>query len=101
MLMPETIDLIAGRNNPRGYVDIRSLPGNAPRGWTGKKLTPRQQETVTLLARGFNYKEIGTALGISHATVRAHLQVAYRKLDVNSRARAVIKFHEYLQHQLT
>jgi DNA-binding NarL/FixJ family response regulator len=58
------------------------------------RLTPRQQEILTLLAKGFYYKEIGAALGISHSTVRAHLHTVYRKLEVKSRARAVIKFHE-------
>jgi RNA polymerase sigma factor (sigma-70 family) len=64
------------------------------------RLTPRQQEILQLLAKGFYYKEIGSALGISHSTVRAHLHSVYRKLEVKSRSRAVIKFHELVQqHQ--
>lgn len=59
-----------------------------------ERLTPRQHEILKLLAQGFYYKEIGATLGISHATVRAHLHSVYRKLEVNSRSRAVIKFHE-------
>ena len=61
------------------------------------RLTPRQQEILQLLAKGFYYKEIGAALGISHSTVRAHLHSVYRKLEVRSRSRAVIKFHELTQ----
>jgi DNA-binding NarL/FixJ family response regulator len=61
---------------------------------TRGRLTPRQQEILQLLAKGFYYKEIGTTLGISHSTVRAHLHSVYRKLEVKSRSRAVIKFHE-------
>jgi len=57
-------------------------------------LTPRQQEILELLARGFYYKEIGATLGISPFTVRAHLHSVYRKLEVKSRTLAVIKFHE-------
>jgi len=34
------------------------------------KLTPREQEVLTLLAKGCLYKEIGTRLGISVTTVR-------------------------------
>lgn len=98
--MSDTFWLMEQRNKVRGYVDIRSLSTAASPGWSGKKLTSRQHEILTLLARGFYYKEIGAMLGISHATVRAHLQTAYRKLEVKSRARAVIRFHEYLQHQL-
>jgi RNA polymerase sigma factor (sigma-70 family) len=63
-------------------------------GVTLDRLTPRQQEILRLLAKGFYYKEIGAALGISHSTVRAHLHSAYRKLEVRSRSRAVIKLHE-------
>jgi DNA-binding NarL/FixJ family response regulator len=58
------------------------------------RLTPRQREILVLLAKGFYYKEIGAALGISHCTVRAHLHAVYQKLEVRSRARAVVKFHE-------
>jgi DNA-binding NarL/FixJ family response regulator len=52
-----------------------------------ERLTPRQREILTLLARGFYYKEIGATLGISHCTVRAHLHSVYQKLEVKSRAR--------------
>ena len=63
-------------------------------------LTPRQREILKLLAKGFYYKEIGTELGISPFTVRAHLHSVYRKLEVRSRARAVIKFHEQSWRQV-
>jgi DNA-binding NarL/FixJ family response regulator len=61
------------------------------------QLTPRQREILHLLAKGFYYKEIGAALGISHCTVRAHLHLVYQKLGVKSRARAVVKFHEHVR----
>ena len=60
-------------------------------------LTPRQEQILQLLAKGFYYKEIGAELGISPFTVRAHLHTVYRKLEVKSRARAVVKFNEYLR----
>jgi DNA-binding CsgD family transcriptional regulator len=58
-------------------------------------LTPREREILILLARGGYYREIGETLGISTSTVRAHLHSVYKKLGVNSRARAVVKFHEH------
>lgn len=58
------------------------------------RLTPRQLEILEMLAQGSYYKEISAELGISHATVRAHLHSVYRKLEVKSRARAAAKFHE-------
>src|SRR5262249_47274595 len=63
------------------------------------KLTPREQQVLALLAKGLYYKEISTALGISIFTVRAHLHSAYKKWNVRSRARAVIKFHRYVQYR--
>ena len=64
---------------------------------TSHNLTPRQEQILQLLAKGFYYKEIGAELGISPFTVRAHLHTVYRKLEVKSRARAVVKFNEYLR----
>ena len=91
-----------GKNIGRqGYVDIRALPkAGQPQVDLGI-LTPRQHDALRLLAEGFYYKEIGTALGISHATVRAHLHSVYKKLNVKSRARAVIVFHNHARQQLT
>jgi DNA-binding NarL/FixJ family response regulator len=70
-------------------------PGRGnPRVQGVERLTPRQLEILKLLAQGFYYKEIGAALGISHCTVRAHLHSVYQRLEVKSRARAVVKFHK-------
>jgi DNA-binding CsgD family transcriptional regulator len=52
------------------------------------KLTLREQEVLALLARGFLYKEIQHQLGISENTVRYHLKLIYRKLQVGSRKEA-------------
>ncbi len=57
-------------------------------------LTPRQREILTLLARGFYYKEIADLLGISHATVRAHAHMTYQRLQVRSRSQAINKLRE-------
>jgi DNA-binding NarL/FixJ family response regulator len=43
------------------------------------------------LARGFLYKEIAEALGISYDTVHAHIRRIYEKLQVRSRTEAVAK----------
>ena len=54
-------------------------------------LTRREHEIVSLLAKGFLYKEIGDQLGISLNTVRVHLHSVYEKLHVHSRTQAVLK----------
>jgi DNA-binding NarL/FixJ family response regulator len=57
-----------------------------------EKLTPREQEVLTLLAKGYLYKEIGNNLGISINTLRNHLRAIYEKLHVHSRTEATVKF---------
>jgi len=59
-----------------------------------EKLTKRELEILTLLAKGYLYKEIGEHLGITLSTVRAHLHTIYEKLHVQSRTQAVLKFLE-------
>jgi len=57
-----------------------------------EKLTPREQETLALLAKGFLYKEIGDRLGVSVNTVKRHLHAIYEKLHVQSRTEATAKY---------
>ena len=54
-------------------------------------LTPREQQVLDHLAKGFLYKEIADALGISYDTVHAHVRNIYEKLHVRSRGQAVAK----------
>ena len=60
-----------------------------------EKLTKRELEILTHLAKGYLYKEIGELLGITLSTVRAHLHTIYEKLHVQSRTQAVLKFLEH------
>jgi len=57
-----------------------------------EKLTKREQEILTLLSKGFLYKEISDNLGICVSTVRTHLKHIYEKLHVQSRTEAAVKF---------
>lgn len=49
------------------------------------QLTPREQEVLRLLARGYSYREIGTELFISIKTVETHASNVLRKLQLSSR----------------
>jgi len=53
-------------------------------------LTKRQNEVLTLLSEGKCNKEIAKFLNISENTVKVHLSIIYRILNVNSRVNAVI-----------
>ena len=56
------------------------------------KLSPREHEVLSLLAKGRLYKEIASDLGISMGTLRTHQQRIYEKLHVQSRTEAVLKY---------
>jgi DNA-binding NarL/FixJ family response regulator len=58
------------------------------------ELSPREHEILSLLAKGYQYKEIAESLAISVETVRTHLRNIYEKLHVRSRTEAVVKFFE-------
>ncbi len=48
-------------------------------------LSPREQEVMRLLARGYAYKEIARRLTISIKTVETHASAVLRKLQLSSR----------------
>ena len=56
------------------------------------KLSERERDLLSLMARGKHYKEVADHLGISTDTVRSHIRRIYRKLQVHSRTEAVVKF---------
>jgi DNA-binding NarL/FixJ family response regulator len=49
------------------------------------QLTPREQEVLRLIARGYLYKEVAHQLGISAKTVEAHVTAVLRKLQFTNR----------------
>ena len=59
----------------------------APR--TRPVMTDRERETLGLIAEGLSAPAIGSALHLSTATVKTHLQHIYEKLGVSERAAAV------------
>jgi len=52
-------------------------------------LSPREQEVLELLARGFLYKEIADSLQLSVQTVNTYIRRVYEKMHVRSRAQAI------------
>jgi len=55
------------------------------------RLSPRESETLGLLAKGLRLADIAQALGISHHTVGDHVKAIYRKLNISSRAEAALE----------
>ncbi len=54
----------------------------------GSDLTGREHEVLELIVRGLSNKEIGSALGISEATVKSHINSILGKLGVTDRTQA-------------
>jgi DNA-binding NarL/FixJ family response regulator len=71
---------------------VQSFRQNPSSGPAGEGLSPREQEVLDLLARGYLYKEIAERLNISVPTVNTYVRRMYEKLHVRSRAQAVAKY---------
>ena len=57
-----------------------------------ESLSPREQEVLDCLSKGFLYKEIADKLGIGYETVHTYIRRIYEKLQVRTRTEAVAKF---------
>lgn len=71
---------------------VQSFRQNVGSAAPGEELSPREQEVLDLLARGYLYKEIAERLNISVPTVNTYVRRMYEKLHVRSRAQAVAKY---------
>lgn len=63
--------------------DLSISPDDVPR------LTPREDDVLQCIARGFKYNEVADMLDMSVHTVRSHIKHIYKKLEVGSRSEAV------------
>jgi DNA-binding NarL/FixJ family response regulator len=71
---------------------VRRLVGHAPpiAASVAARLTPREQEVLGLLAEGLEQDAIANRLVITPKTVAKHIERILSKLDVHSRAQAVV-----------
>jgi DNA-binding NarL/FixJ family response regulator len=53
------------------------------------RVSPRQEEILTLIADGFTDKEIALQLGLRQRTVRTHLERLYARHGIHNRAGAL------------
>lgn len=56
-----------------------------------KSLTPQQSRVLGMLGEGLLNKQIAYELGVSEATIKAHVSAVLQKLGVDSRTQAVIQ----------
>jgi DNA-binding NarL/FixJ family response regulator len=57
-------------------------------------LSERETEILRLVAKGLNFKEVGSILSISPNTVITHVKRIYQKLAVHSRGEAVYEANQ-------
>lgn len=55
-----------------------------------QSLTPQQGRVLSMMAEGLLNKQIAYELGVSEATIKAHVSAVLQKLGVDSRTQAVI-----------
>lgn len=96
-LMPEQAadelarEASAGRFDPDAVTAVVKEAGQpAPRMKRPAGLTEREAEVVGLLARGLQTKQVARALRISVKTADRHVQNAYAKVGVSTRAAATL-----------
>ncbi len=77
--VPQGIDLNASQDTETAGTIKRLLT-----------LTPQQVRVLMMLSEGLLNKQIAYELGVSEATVKAHVSAILQKLDVDSRTQAVI-----------
>jgi HD-GYP domain-containing protein (c-di-GMP phosphodiesterase class II) len=85
-----------GRLDPDAVAAVLEAAGQrVPRLARPAGLTEREAEVVGLLARGLQTKQVARALGISIKTADRHIQNAYGKLGVSTRAAATLVAMEH------
>jgi HD-GYP domain-containing protein (c-di-GMP phosphodiesterase class II) len=81
----------AGLLSPDAVTGVLAAAGQpAPRPVRPAGLTEREVQVVAMLARGAQTKQIARALGISVKTADRHVQNAYAKMGVSTRAAAAL-----------
>lgn len=58
------------------------------------KLTERENDVLTLIAKGYSRHEVAENLNVSQHTVTTHIKHIYRKLSVHSRTEAVFEAYQ-------
>lgn len=68
-----------------------SAVAEAPLGTMAPSLSPRERETLALLARGCHLPEVASQLGVTRNTAAGFIKNVYRKLNVSTRAEATLE----------
>jgi DNA-binding NarL/FixJ family response regulator len=72
---------------------VRLFQNDGEKNKSAELLSDREQEVLSLLSKGFLYKEIADHLFISIGTVKQHIHKIYDKLHVQNRTEAINKVY--------
>ena len=89
----ELVDAIRRVSADRVLVSSGSRTGQGRQGHpaeNGEKLTEREAEVLSLISRGMANNEIAEKLMLSINSVKSYIRSCYRKIDVDSRTKAVL-----------
>ena len=77
-------------------VDLNNLPSGESAELVSRlsTLTPQQVRVLMMLGEGLLNKQIAFKLGVSEATIKAHVSAILQKLGVDSRTQAVIAINK-------
>ncbi|MCL2003173.1 MAG: LuxR C-terminal-related transcriptional regulator [Oscillospiraceae bacterium] len=65
--------------------------GFSPSENAAPNLSGRQRDMLTYLSKGMTYSEIAAATGLARGTVKAHVLLVYKRLEVHDAEEAVVK----------
>ncbi|HKC06767.1 MAG TPA: LuxR C-terminal-related transcriptional regulator [Methylomirabilota bacterium] len=79
----------------KGVEELAARSVNPPAGKLAfrERLSPREQEIVHLTVGGLSNLEAANRLGITEATVEAHLTRIFQKLALRGRAQLTARYH--------
>lgn len=66
------------------FFNLRNREGEA-------RLSTREQEVLSLVARGYSVRKVSEMLGVTPNTTSGYLKNVYQKLQINSRAEAALE----------
>ena len=85
------VEARAGRLDPDAVTAVLEAAGHrGERIARPDRLTPREEQTLSLLAQGLATKQIGRALGVTAKTADHYVQQVYAKIGVTTRAAATV-----------
>jgi DNA-binding NarL/FixJ family response regulator len=86
-LIAQVLDELRAEALPKMLNDLRAM---------SSRITQRQREIIQMIGRGSSNKEIGSKLGITERTVKAHLTAIYQKLHLGGRLPLGLLFANFL-----